>query len=95
MYILAGMLVLGLLCNLLVRPVAQKHFMTPEELAREKALAHEKTGSNGGALYTPEQMAQVGHGGNPLLVLAAWAAVGIPLAWGVWVTLQKAFVLFH
>ncbi|MBT2747030.1 MULTISPECIES: OFA family MFS transporter [unclassified Lysobacter] len=95
MYILAGMLVLGLLCNLMVRPVAQKHFMTPEELAREKALAHEKTGSNGEALYTPEQMALVGHGGNPALVLGAWVAIGIPMAWGVWVTLQKAFVLFH
>ncbi|MGC7960568.1 MFS transporter, partial [Salmonella enterica] len=39
MYILAGMLVLGLICNLLIRPVAAKHFMTPEELAREKQLA--------------------------------------------------------
>jgi hypothetical protein len=43
MYILAGMLVLGLICNLLIRPVAAKHFMTPEELAREKQLAHEKS----------------------------------------------------
>ena len=95
MYILATMLALGLLCNLLVRPIAQKHFMTPEELAREKALAHEKTGRNGEAAYSAEQMALVGRGGNPALVLAAWAAVGVPLAWGMWVTLQKAFVLFH
>ncbi|KPZ09100.1 MFS permease-like protein, partial [Pseudomonas syringae pv. spinaceae] len=29
------------------------------------------------------------------LVIAAWLAVGIPLAWGVWITLQKTAVLFH
>ncbi|MGN7919803.1 OFA family MFS transporter [Lysobacter sp. 22409] len=97
MYILAGMLVLGLLCNLMVRPIAQKHFMTAEELAREKRLAHEKTGHNGAlpASVGDAQMALIGHGGHPALVLAAWAAVGLPLAWGMWVTLQKAFVLFH
>ena len=27
-------------------------------------------------------------------VALAWAAVGIPLAWGIWITLQKAVVLF-
>ena len=26
--------------------------------------------------------------------MAAWLAVGAPIAWGVWVTLQKAVVLF-
>lgn len=95
MYILAGMLVLGLICNLLVRPVAQKHFMTPEELAREKVLAHEKVGSDGKSLYSAGELALVGTGGSPALIALAWAAVGVPLAWGVWVTLQKAFVLFH
>jgi hypothetical protein len=28
------------------------------------------------------------------LVVAAWAVVWIPLLWGVWVTLQKAVLLF-
>ncbi len=32
MYILAGLLVLGLICNLLVRPVDQKYFMSEAEL---------------------------------------------------------------
>ncbi|VFR19603.1 MFS permease [plant metagenome] len=90
MYILAGMLVLGFLCNLAIRPVNPKYFMTDEELAREKALAHERAvasevrGSGSSTYRTP--MA---------LVLFAWAAVGIPLAWGIWVTLQKTAVLFH
>jgi hypothetical protein len=38
--------------------------------------------------------------GNPrksswLIVAAAWAAVGIPLLWGVWTTIQKAAPLFR
>ena len=33
--------------------------------------------------------------GNWGLVILAWIAVGVPLAWGVLVTLQKAAVLFR
>jgi hypothetical protein len=29
------------------------------------------------------------------LVVLAWIAVGVPLAWGVFVTLQKAALLFR
>jgi hypothetical protein len=29
-----------------------------------------------------------------LIVALAWAAVWIPIAWGVWMTLTKAIVLF-
>ncbi|EJL88307.1 nitrate/nitrite transporter [Herbaspirillum sp. CF444] len=94
MYILAGMLVLGLICNLLVRPVAAKHFMTPEELAREKQLAHEKSSSDNTATLSDAELSQVGRGGNPALIGAAWLAVGIPLVWGVALTLQKTAVLF-
>ena len=32
--------------------------------------------------------------GFDLKALLAWAAVGIPLAWGIWITLEKALVLF-
>ncbi|WP_144630962.1 OFA family MFS transporter [Bordetella genomosp. 13] len=90
MYILAGMLVLGFLCNLAIRPVNPKYFMNDEELAREKALAHERAaasevrGQSSSTFRTPIA-----------LVLAAWACVGIPMAWGIWITLQKAVVLFH
>ncbi|MDQ8032600.1 MAG: OFA family MFS transporter, partial [Bordetella sp.] len=90
MYILAGMLVLGFLCNLAIRPVNKKYFMTDEELAHEKALAHERAaraevhGEGRSTFRTPAA-----------LVLFAWACVGIPLAWGIWITLQKAVLLFH
>ncbi|MBA3260503.1 MAG: hypothetical protein H0T68_13690 [Gemmatimonadales bacterium] len=33
--------------------------------------------------------------GSWLLVALAWLAVGLPLMWGIWTTLQKAVVLFR
>ena len=48
MYILVGMLVIGLICNLLVRPVAAKYFMTDEELAeRTPPRARTRRGRRG------------------------------------------------
>ncbi|GKT19592.1 OFA family MFS transporter [Acidovorax sp. SUPP2522] len=90
MYILVGMLVIGLIANLLVRPLADKWFMTDEELAHEKKLAHEKSlaaevGSGTGA----------GSSTSPALVAFAWAAVGIPLAWGIYKTLVSAAKFFQ
>ena len=95
MYILAGMLVLGLICNLLIRPVAAKHFMTPEELAAEKKLAHEKSAAEAAATASSDDMSKIGTGGNPLVIGLAWAAVGIPLIWGITLVLQKSAVLFR
>ena len=37
MYVLAGMLVIGLICNLMVKPVDQRYWMTPEDLAAARA----------------------------------------------------------
>jgi alkylation response protein AidB-like acyl-CoA dehydrogenase len=39
MYILAGLLALGFVCNLLVRPVAARFFMTDEEVAADKKVS--------------------------------------------------------
>ncbi|AMO98776.1 major Facilitator Superfamily protein [Collimonas arenae] len=94
MYILAGMLVVGLLCNLMIKPIAEKHFMTPEELAREKKLAHEQASANPDVTVSAEDMARIGSGGNPLVLWVSWAAVIIPLVWGIAITLQKSAVLF-
>ncbi len=90
MYILVGMLVIGLIANLLVRPLADKWFMSDEELAHEKKLAHEKSAA-------AEVGAGSGSGGatSPALVVFAWAAVGIPLAWGIYKTLVSAAKFFH
>ncbi|MFG6467583.1 OFA family MFS transporter [Roseateles sp. BYS87W] len=90
MYILVGMLVVGLIANLMIRPVADKHFMTDDELAHEKKLAHERAVA-----------AEVGRGQGasaataPVVVVLAWAAVGLPLAWGVYKTLISVGKFFH
>ncbi|WAH58470.1 OFA family MFS transporter [Pseudomonas silvicola] len=89
LYILAGLLVLGFVCNALVRPVADKHFMTEEQLAAEQALGHDKGADSRTVLEW-----KAAPGSKPLALLA-WLVVGIPLAWGVIVTLQKTAVLFH
>jgi len=34
-------------------------------------------------------------GGNWLAVAMAWTAVGVPLAWGIYKTLEKALILFR
>ncbi|KAF1022181.1 MAG: Oxalate:formate antiporter [Paracidovorax wautersii] len=99
MYILVGMLVVGLIANLLVRPIADKHFMSDEELAHEKQLAHEKA-----AASAAELTARPGAGGSvaaavqpvsPTWVALAWGAVLIPLAWGIYKTLLSATKFFH
>ena len=41
MYILAGLLVVGFCCNLAVSPVADRYFMSEDELGRVRAQAHE------------------------------------------------------
>src|SRR5450830_1490846 len=94
MYILAGMLILGLICNLLIRPVAAKHFMAAEELAQEKKLAKEKSAADSVVTLSAAELEQVGRGGSPVVIGAASLAVGIPLVWGIALTLQKTAVLF-
>jgi MFS family permease len=92
MYVLVGMLAIGLVANLLIRPIADKWFMTPEELAEEKRLAHDRAAASevkldaGGAASAAS---------TPLaLVVLAWVAVGIPLAWGVYRTLLSVSKFF-
>ena len=92
MYVLAGLLVGGFICNLLVRPVAAKWFMTDEELAAERKLAHDAAA---GGTVGGNAAALSGRGSHRGLVAVFWLFVGIPLAWGVWNTVAKALVLFR
>ena len=93
-YSLAGMLVVGLIANLLVRPVAANRFMTDAELAREMQLAQDRQQASAAAANGP-----VGPGGggvsSPLAVAIAWFVVVVPLCYGIWMTLLKAATLFR
>ena len=82
LYVLVGLLVIGFLANLAVRPVAERWFM------REPVST--------AAVNEPVSVSDQGveRGALGLRALAAWAAVGLPILWGVYITLSKAVVLF-
>ena len=86
LYIMAGLLAVGLICNLLIRPVNEKHFMTDEALLHERSLQHEDT-----AAADAEAAARGGFGA---LGVITWLAVGVPFAIGIYIALQKAEALF-
>ncbi|MEQ1247140.1 OFA family MFS transporter [Acinetobacter soli] len=93
MFILAGLLIVGLICNLCIRPVNPKYFMTPAELEAEQKSAerHHENQQVSSAILTESSTASNNH---LLLVVLAWLAVGIPLLWGIYRTLisVKAFI---
>jgi MFS family permease len=89
MYILAAMLVLGLLANAAVRPLAERWFMRDEEVAALEAKGRSAAAASPGGSFG------IGRGGLEPKVALAWAAVGLPIAWGVWITITKALVLFR
>jgi len=86
MYILCAMLVAGLICNYLVKPVDAKWYMSQEDVAKLQAANSEGAGRGGSF--------GIGKGGLDLHAALFWAFVGIPLAWGVWKTLQSAVKIF-
>src|SRR6267154_2359880 len=84
MYILCAMLIVGLICNYLIKPVDSKWHMSAEEVAKLQAATAKSSAS------TPSGSFGIGFGGLDARAALFWAFVGIPLAWGVWITLQSA-----
>ncbi len=87
MYILAGMLAIGLVANAFVKPLADKWFMSDEEVAALQA----KTAA---ASVGPSGSFGIGKGGLDAKAALAWAVVGLPLLWGVWITLRNSLAIF-
>ncbi|MGA7482279.1 MAG: OFA family MFS transporter [Bradyrhizobium sp.] len=88
MYILCAMLIAGLICNYLVKPVDPKWHMSADEVAKLQAAGVNKTtGVQSGSFG-------IGKGGLDARTALFWLFVGIPLAWGVWKTLQSAAKIF-
>jgi MFS family permease len=89
LYIMAGMLVVGWVANLLIRPVNPKWHMSDAEVTAVQAKLKSAT--------TPAQSGSfgIGKGGLDGKAAAFWLLVGLPLTWGVWNTVEKAMVLFH
>jgi MFS family permease len=90
MFILAGLLAIGFVCNWLITPVDAKHAMTPAELERTAP-----TKIAAGAIPAPAGGdGSAAAAGTEALIVVSWLLVWIPLGWGVWVTLEKAVLLF-
>jgi MFS family permease len=89
LYILAGLLLIGLICNLLIRPVAAKWYMSEPALAEYQArVKHVAERSVAGSFG-------IGRGGFDGRALLAWLIVGLPILWGVWVTLPTVMALIR
>jgi MFS family permease len=82
LYILGGLLAVGFVANLLVRPVSPRWQMSAAEM-----VAIDSRPVVGGSYG-------IGTGSVSPVAVLAWAAVGIPLAWGVYRTLTTALKLF-
>lgn len=86
LYIMAFLLLCGLVCNFFVKPVADKHWMSEEEVAHERALLHEDRIE---ANAETAARGSFGIGG-----VIAWLAVAIPFFVGLYLALKPAMALF-
>ena len=82
LYAMAGFLVVGLIANLLIRPVAERWYMN--DAVPAQATVERVGGSYG-----------IGRGGVSGTALLAWACVGLPLLWGIYITVTKALILLR
>ncbi|HYS90721.1 MAG TPA: MFS transporter, partial [Bradyrhizobium sp.] len=87
MYILCAMLIAGLICNFLIKPVDAKWNMSAEEVAKLQAASAKSAAVETGSFG-------IDRGGFDAKAALFWAFVGIPLAWGVWKTLESAIKIF-
>ena len=85
MYVLAAFLVVGLVCNLAIRPVPDRLFAatTPPKPAPQ------------GAPRAAVATATVAPAGQWTIVGAAWTLAAVPLGWGVLKTLTLASQMFR
>jgi MFS family permease len=90
MYILALLLAVGFVCNWRIHAVAERLYMKTDDSAPAQLRAVRAEDHVGDTISVDEASRR-----NAWLVPAAWLAVWIPIGWGVWVTLQKAVVLFR
>ncbi|PAY03689.1 MFS transporter [Bradyrhizobium sp. UFLA03-84] len=83
MYILCAMLIAGFICNYMIKPVDPKWHMSDAEVAKLQAA----TASAGAG---PSGSFGIGKGGLDGRAALFWLFVGIPLAWGIYMTLLSA-----
>jgi MFS family permease len=87
LYILSSFLVVGFICNALVRPVATKWLINDGGAAEPSPAARPASAGESFGIGLG--------GGVSATSILAWAAVCIPLAWGVYKTLDSAVKIFQ
>lgn len=92
---LACLLVVGFIANLLVKPVADKYYMTDAELAAEHKLAHDQAMAATAAGSAGKDAGAAKSNNHPIFTAFVWALVLVPISYGIWSTIQKAWVLFN
>ena len=88
MYVLCAMLVAGLICNYLIKPVDPKWHMSDAEVAKLQAASASKEAAIQRGSFG------IGRGGLDIRAALFWLFVGIPLGWGVYKTLESAAKIF-
>jgi len=94
MLLLAGMLVAGFFCNLLVRPVKRPHALgddyaggTPTSLSAAQHPSGPREPTRTITFDGPTDA------GSRVWLVMLWLLVAVPLAWGVWMTMRQAWLL--
>jgi MFS family permease len=92
MYILVGMLLVGWVCNLCIKPLNSKWFMDDDTTGQEKEAVRPVDDSS----HQPRAISQNSSQAmsSVLALVLAWAMIGLPLAWGVYKTYLSALKLF-
>ena len=78
MYVLCAMLIAGLICNWLIKPVNRKWRMSEAEVARLQAASAKSEATIQHGSFGIDK------GGLDLKAALFWLFVGIPLGWGVY-----------
>jgi hypothetical protein len=98
MYIMAGLLVIGFICNFLVRTKDVGKFLRPQQ-SREP-MSNEPSGNaangdgNGRGAGRPEDGGESVEN-NAALIAMRWLFVGVPLAWGILFTIHASWEFFN
>ena len=89
MYILASLLLGGMVCNFLLKPVSTKWFLIESPTMQSGTIATPKPSTISAILNetTPNK--------NEWLFLGSfWLLVGLPVVWGLWKTLNQSMFIF-
>src|ERR1700730_1890982 len=88
MYVLCAMLAGGIICTLRIKPVNPKWHMSEAEVAGLQAASAKSASAVQYGSFG------IGKGGGDIKGLLFLGFVGVPLAWGVWKTLESAAKIF-